>query len=200
MLNNTLNPMTINNSRQFDKSWALFLDRDGVINEEIVGSYVTEWKDFKFCDGALDALRHLSKVFGTIVVVSNQRGVGRGLMTIDTLKEISTNMTQLVEDSGGRIDKVYVSTAISDDDHNRKPNSGMAMQAKEDFPMVDFRRSVIVGNAMSDMEFGKRLAMHTVFITSKFDPVEMPNDLVDEQYPSLLAWAKALVPAEMVSQ
>jgi len=189
---------TFNIQAPIDKSWTLFLDRDGVINIENVGSYITDWKDFSFCEGALEALRHLSEVFGTIVIVSNQRGVGRGIMTLDSLKEISTNMVNAIGEAGGRIDKVYAATSIHEDDHNRKPNSGMAMQAKEDFPMIDFRRSVMVGNAMLDMEFGKRLAMHTVFITTKHDPVQLPHDLIDEQYPSLFAWAKSLTAAEMV--
>jgi len=184
---------------QIDKNWTLFLDRDGVINVENVGSYITNWNEFQFCDGAVEAIKQLSEVFGVVVVVTNQRGVGKGIMTLDDLKEISSNMVQSVNDAGGRIDKVYVATSIHDNDHNRKPNTGMAMQAKEDFPVIDFRRSVMVGNAMPDMEFGKRLGMHTVFITSKFDPVTLPHDLIDEQYPSLFAWAKSLTPAEMVS-
>lgn len=184
---------------QIDKNWTLFLDRDGVINVENVGSYITNWNEFQFCDGAVEAIKQLSEVFGVVVVVTNQRGVGKGIMTLDDLKEISSNMVQSVNDAGGRIDKVYVATSIHDNDHNRKPNTGMAMQAKEDFPVIDFRRSVMVGNAMPDMEFGKRLGMHTVFITSKFDPVSLPHDLIDEQYPSLFAWAKSLTPAEMVS-
>lgn len=184
---------TFNIPAQADKNWTLFLDRDGVINVESLGSYITDWKEFQFCEGALEALRKFADIFGTIVVVSNQRGVGRGLMTIDTLKEISGNMTKEVAASGGRIDRVYVATSVHDTDHNRKPNTGMAMQAKEDFPSIDFRTSVMVGNAMSDMEFGKRLAMHTVFLTTKHEPFQLPHDLIDEQYPSLLAWAKTLI-------
>jgi histidinol phosphatase-like enzyme len=68
----------------------------------------------------------------------------------------------------------------------------MGLQAKEDFSDIDFRRSVMVGNSMGDMEFGKRLNMHTVFLTTKHDPVELPHDLIDEQYPSLLAWEQSL--------
>ena len=184
----------ITNQVQIDRSWTLFLDRDGVINVESVGSYITNWNEFQFCGGALEAIKHLSEVFGTIVVVTNQRGGGRGIMTIEALKEISTNMKTAVAEAGGRIDMVYVATAVQDDDHNRKPNTGMALQAREDFPQIDFRKSVMVGNSMSDMEFGKKLAMHTVFLTTKHEPLELPNDLVDEQYPSLLAWARTLVP------
>src|ERR1700749_2669419 len=106
----------------FDKNWTLFLDRDGVINVETVGSYVTSWSEFKFHDEALQALRALSHVFGTVVVVSNQRGVGRGIMTMDALREINQNMVTGVLEAGGRIDKVYSCTAVSEDDHNRKPN------------------------------------------------------------------------------
>ena len=189
--------MDLKIQNQIDKSWTLFLDRDGVINEEIVGSYITEWKDFRFCEGANEALKQAAELFGTIVVVSNQRGVGKGIMTLDALKVISTNMVNDIVAKGGRVDKVYAATALNDDDHNRKPNTGMAMQAKEDFPNIDFKRSVMVGNALLDMEFGKRLAMHTVFITSKHEPFDLPHDLIDEQYPSLTAWAKTLV-GEMV--
>jgi histidinol-phosphate phosphatase family protein len=184
--------------KEIDKSWTLFLDRDGVINDEIIGSYITEWDEFRFCDGALDALRALNEVFGHIVVVTNQRGVGRGIMSFETLKNISNRMTLEVAQAGGRIDKVYACTAVADTDHNRKPNTGMAIQAKEDFPQIDFRRSVMVGNSLSDMEFGKRMAMHTVFLTTKHAPHQLPHDLIDEQYPSLLAWARSLKAAEVV--
>jgi len=81
---------------------------------------------------------------------------------------------------------------VEDTDHNRKPNTGMALQAREDFPEIDFRHSVMVGNSLSDMEFGKRLAMHTVFLTTKHAPYELPNDLIDEQYDSLKSWTRTL--------
>lgn len=177
-----------------DNSWSLFLDRDGVINEEIHGSYVTNWTEFKFCDGALDALKTANELFGHIIVVTNQRGVGKGIMTLETLKEIHINMVNDIVSVRGRVDKVYACTATDDNDHNRKPNTGMGIQAKEDFPAIDFRRSIMVGNSMSDMEFGKKLGMHTVLLTTKLAPVALPHDLIDEQYPTLDAWAKTLVP------
>ena len=191
-----MNPLEIKS--EIDKSWTLFLDRDGVINIESVGSYITNWSEFNFHDGALDALRSLGRVFGHVVVVSNQRGVGRGIMSMEALREINTNMRMVVAEHGGRIDKVYSCTASTDDDRNRKPNTGMGLQAQEDFPVIDFKRCIMVGNSHSDMEFGKRLSMHTVFLTTKHEPVELPNDLIDEQYTSLQAWAKKLVPAELV--
>jgi histidinol-phosphate phosphatase family protein len=188
----------LNIKPEIDKSWTLFLDRDGVINVESVGSYITTWDEFKFHDGVLDALQTLSKVFGNIIVVSNQRGVGRGIMTMESLKEINSKMRVEVTQHGGKIDRIYSSTAVTDDDHNRKPNTGMGLQAQEDFPSIDFKRSVMIGNSLSDMEFGKRLGMHTVFLTTKHEPFSLPHDLIDEQSSSLQAWAKRLIPAEMV--
>lgn len=180
-----------------DKSWTLFLDRDGVINVEQTGSYVTSWEEFRFCDGAQEALRALQDLFGAIVVVTNQRGVGRGVMSFEALRDINQKMTDAVAGNGGRIDRVYAATAVSDDDHNRKPNIGMALQAREDFPEIDFRKSIMVGNSISDMEFGKRLAMHTVFLTTKHEPFGLPHDLIDEQFESLQAWARTVAPVNL---
>ncbi len=188
----------LNTKPEIDQSWTLFLDRDGVINIESVGSYITSWSEFTFHDGVLDSLRLLSGVFGSIVVVSNQRGVGRGIMGLEALREINTNMKAEVAANGGRIDKVYNATAVLDEDHNRKPNTGMGMQAQEDLPQIDFKKSVMIGNSLSDMEFGKRLSMHTVFLTTKHEPFSLPNDLIDEQYSSLKEWANRLVPAQLV--
>ncbi len=189
---------TFNIQAPVDKTWTLFLDRDGVINEENVGSYVTNWEEFKFCDGVMDALKRLNDIFGTIVVVTNQRGVGKGIMSKESLKDINVRMTSAIADGGGRVDRIYACTAVDNNDHNRKPNTGMAIQAREDYPSIDFKNSVMVGNSPSDMEFGKRLGMHTVFLTTKYEPYQLPHDLVDEQYPSLQEWAKSLKAAEMV--
>lgn len=181
-----------------DKSWTLFLDRDGVINIESVGSYITSWSEFQFHDGALEALRIFSRFFGNIVVVSNQRGVGRGIMTLESLREINSNMRNAIIDNGGRLDKVYSAIAVTDDDHNRKPNTGMGLQAQEDFPNIDFKKSIMIGNSVSDMEFGKRLSMQTVFLTTKHEPFQLPHDLIDQQFASLYECAEYLVPAALV--
>jgi D-glycero-D-manno-heptose 1,7-bisphosphate phosphatase len=182
----------MNKNMIIDNSWTLFLDRDGVINEEILGSYVTSKEEFRFLEGVERSMNALSKLFGTIVVVTNQRGVGREIMTLDTLKEINAHMITGIMQAGGRIDKVYNATSLHDNDHNRKPNTGMGLQAKEDFEHIDFKHSIMVGNSMSDMEFGKRLGMRTVFLNTKVAPLPLPHDLIDEQYPSLMAWEQSL--------
>jgi histidinol-phosphate phosphatase family protein len=184
--------MTLINKPEIDSSWTLFLDRDGVINVESVGSYITDWNEFNFHDGVLDAMKLLGGVFGNIVVVTNQRGVGKGIMSLESLREINSNMIHEVASHGGKIDKVYSCTAILDTDQNRKPNVGMGYQARQDYPAIDFKKSVMVGNSLSDMEFGKRLSMYTVFLTTKHGPFEMPHDIIDEQFASLQEWASSV--------
>lgn len=179
-------------NHKYNKEWTLFLDRDGVINEEIHGSYVTQWEEFKFYEGSLEALGILNKIFGKILIVTNQRGVGRGIMQYKDLIHIHERMQQIVAENGGRIDKVYACTAISDDDNNRKPNTGMAFQAKEDFKDIDFRKSVMVGNNLSDMLFGKKASMYTVFLSTTNKSVRLPNDIIDELHESLKNWADSL--------
>ena len=180
------------NGIAIDSSWTLFLDRDGVLNEEAVGSYITSWPEFIFSEGVLGAIKKLTGLFGTTIIVTNQRGVGRGLMSLETLRDIHRQMRAEIELAGGRIDKIYAATALETGDHNRKPNIGMGIQSREDFPHIDFHKSVIVGNNLSDMEFGKRLGMHTVFLSTTSPAMELPHSLIDEQFETLAAWTASL--------
>jgi D-glycero-D-manno-heptose 1,7-bisphosphate phosphatase len=176
----------------YDHTWSLFLDRDGVINQEIVGNYITHWDDFLFYENTVESLVLLSKIFGNIFVVTNQRGVGKGIMSSNDLIYIHENMKNQIIAAGGKIDQIYACTAIHDEDSNRKPNIGMGLQAKEDFESVDFKKSVMVGNNLSDMLFGKRLQMKTVFISSTNPAFDLPHDLIDEQYDSLAEWTEKI--------
>lgn len=151
---------------RLNKSWTLFLDRDGVINEKIENDYVKSWEQFLFIKGAIESIALLSKVFGRIIIVTNQRGVGKNLMTELDLKSIHNNMLGVIKKSSGLIDKIYYCTQISDSANCRKPNTGMAMLAKNDFPEIDFTKSIIVGDSRTDIDFGRKLGFITVFISS----------------------------------
>jgi histidinol-phosphate phosphatase family protein len=152
----------------FTKEWALFLDRDGVISRRLPDDYVKRWEEFGFLDGVQDALATLGKIFGRIIIVSNQQGVGKGLMGRDTLEMIDSRMKQAIRDAGGRIDASYYCTHLASENHpDRKPSTGMGLKAKADFPEIDFSKSVMVGDSPSDIEFGKNLGMITVFISDE---------------------------------
>lgn len=145
---------------------SLFLDRDGVINRHIIGDYVRTWDDFEFLPGVKEALKIFSGCFRHIFVVTNQRGVGKGLMTENDLEDIHGNMVYEIEKAGGRIDKIYFCADTDEGSINRKPNPGMALKAKEDFPEVDFTKSIMIGDGISDMDFGKSLNMKTILINN----------------------------------
>lgn len=151
---------------KIDTSWTLFLDRDGVINKKLENDYVKHWIEFEFLEHSLDALKQLSPLFGRIVVVTNQQGIGKKLYRTEDLELIHKNMVYEIGYHGGRIDKVYFSPYLDSEKHpTRKPGIGMALNAKADFPEIDFSKSIIIGDSMSDMQFGKSAGMKTIFLS-----------------------------------
>jgi histidinol-phosphate phosphatase family protein len=172
-----------------DQSWTLFLDRDGVINKRVVDDYIKRWEEFEFLPGVTEALKKLHNIFGKILVVTNKQGIGKGLYTANDLDLIHGNMIYEVKKLGGRIDKVYFSPYLQAENHpTRKPGTGMATLAQQDFPEVDFKKSIMVGDSMSDMQFGRSCGMKTVFISEK--PVNDPR--IDYNFGSLLQFSEAL--------
>lgn len=177
---------------EVDKDWTLFLDRDGVINDERVGEYVLDWSQFIFSKGVLDVFKKLSERFGRVVIVSNQRGVGRGLMTEAALQSIHLEMQREVEIVGGRIDRIYYCTEKDDRCFFRKPNPGMAFRAVQDFPDIDLQRSLMVGNKRSDMRFGRAAGMFTAFLATTNPETPFPHPDIDLRFDSLAGFAEAL--------
>jgi histidinol-phosphate phosphatase family protein len=175
-----------------DKTWTLFLDRDGVINHEKKEDYILNWDEFIFYDGVKEAMKIFNERFGTIVMVTNQRGVGKGLMSIDDLHNIHQNMTKEIVELGGRVDNIYYCTSMDNDSPNRKPNAGMALQAKEHFPEIDFNKSMMVGNKPSDMQFGRNAGIKTVFVATTNPEVAFPNPLIDFRFNNLIEFANAI--------
>ncbi|MBS1625897.1 MAG: HAD-IIIA family hydrolase [Bacteroidetes bacterium] len=164
-----------------DKKWTLFLDRDGVINLHYPKDYVKTWDEFFFLEGAIDAIVRFSQIFGKIIVVTNQQGVAKGKMTEDTLRNIHLNMLSEIEAAGGRIDSIYAATVMADNDPEgiRKPRIGMALQAQQDFPEIDFAKSLIVGDSISDMQFGRNAGMFTVMLSDREHSDAVESLLVD---------------------
>ncbi len=178
--------------KNIDKNWTLFLDRDGVINVEKFEDYIYTYDEFVFYDGVLEALKIATGKFGRIVVATNQRGVGRGLMSEEALIDIHQKMQQDVAQAGGEINKIYYCISLDNESSCRKPNPGMAASAKEEFPEIDFSRSIMVGNNISDMDFGRNAGMHTVFLTTTHPQHAKPTASIDLVFDSLYHFAKAL--------
>jgi len=132
----------------------LLLDRDGVVNRWLPGDYVRTWDQFAFLPGIRECLRKWAARFPVIAVVSNQRGVGKGMMTREELDAVHARMLSEVHRTGGRIDGVYVCTALSDKDPRRKPNPGMYEEVMRDFPAA--HKAVMVGDSDYDRDFAAR--------------------------------------------
>ena len=171
----------------------LFLDRDGVINVRLVGDYIKNWDEFKFEEGVLEAIKIFIKHFDTILVVSNQQGISKGLMSEDDLNSIHTKMKQEIIKAGGRIDEIYYCKALSKENNFcRKPSVGMGLKARKQFKNIRFKESVMVGDSISDMKFGKRLKMQTVFISTSIQDTRKNFRLINKRFDSLIDYAKYL--------
>lgn len=164
----------------------MFLDRDGVINRYIEGGYVCSWSDFEWMPNVRQTLADMAKRYDRIFVVTNQQGVGKGCFSQAILDDIHNRMLDGIKDAGGKIDKIYCCTALaSENSPNRKPNIGMLLQAKHDFPEIDFSRSVMIGDAQSDMLMGYRAGMRCVYITRNNPIPDKVRDYTDIYISSL---------------
>jgi histidinol-phosphate phosphatase family protein len=186
-----LEKSNIKNSILKAKNWTLFLDRDGVINRRINNDYVKKVEEFEFLEGVVECLVYCSKIFQRIIVVTNQQGIGKGLMSEDDLNKVHNFMLSEIHKSGGQIDQVYFSPFLeSDKSNSRKPAIGMASKAKHDFPEIDFSRSIMVGDSFSDMMFGKNAGMFTVFTIPELldENIGQYTDIVVDGLKSFREW------------
>ena len=168
--------------------WTLFLDRDGVINRRIVDDYVKQWEDFEFLPGVLESFHIFAQYFKRVFIVTNQQGIGKGLMTEDALQEVHLKAKEEIEAMGCPIDAIYFCPSLAaENSPRRKPNPGMAHQAKGEFPEINLSKSIMVGDSPSDMEFGHNAEMRTVFIGERKLSIQ-----VDTRFKSLFDFAKSL--------
>jgi histidinol-phosphate phosphatase family protein len=181
----------LKNLKNIDSSWTLFIDRDGVVNDEKHDDYIHTWDEFKFYEGVKEAFEIFNKKFGVIVMITNQRGVAKGLTKIEDLQLIHKNMLQEIEMANGRIDRIYYCTDMESE--NRKPNPGMGLQAIKDFPAIDLLKSVMIGNTLSDMKFGRNLGVAiTIFLPTTRKDIPLDHEDIDLVFNDLISVAKAL--------
>jgi D-glycero-D-manno-heptose 1,7-bisphosphate phosphatase len=143
----------------------VFLDRDGILNEKMPEHrYVTRWDEFRVLPGVPEALRRLSEAGLRVVVVSNQRGIAKGLYTAADLEAMHAKFQSLLALEGARIDAFFICPHEMDECNCRKPLPGLFEQAVAQFPQITAATSVMIGDAPSDIEFGRRLGMKTIFV------------------------------------
>jgi len=176
-----------------DKTWTLFLDRDGVINVRLIDDYVNNPDDFIFVEGVLEAIRDLSEKFGRIVIVTNQQGIGKGLMTESELEKVHNKMLAEINKFGGKIDRIYFSPFRKEENNiTRKPQIGMALQARKEFPNINFKKSIMIGDSISDILFGKKLKMKTVFVSDDVSLINKNFRIIDFTVKSLYEFSEKI--------
>jgi D-glycero-D-manno-heptose 1,7-bisphosphate phosphatase len=143
---------------------AVFLDRDGVINENLDGTYVMEWEEFSFLPGAVAAIAEISRAAYPIVVVTNQQGIGKGVMTIAGLEAIHTEMRVAIEGGGGKLEAVlYCPHLEAEACVCRKPRPGMLQRAAQELGL-DLARSFFVGDSLSDVAAARAAKCQPVLV------------------------------------
>ena len=132
---------------------ALFLDRDGVINEDV--GYVYRCEDFVFKEGIFAALREFAKSGYALVVVTNQSGIGRGYYTLEQFDELCKFMLGEFEKEGVKIEKIYFCPHAPETLCDcRKPKPGMLLKAANELN-IDLARSIMIGDKDSDVQAGQ---------------------------------------------
>ncbi|HEX3699106.1 MAG TPA: HAD family hydrolase [Phenylobacterium sp.] len=161
---------------------ALFLDRDGVLNED--RGFVARWEDFAWIEGAREAVAAFNRAGWLVIVVTNQSGVGRGYYTEAQMHALHGRMAEGLAEAGGHIDAFYFAPhhpeAPSDayrhpDPPDRKPNPGMILRALSEWP-IDRARSVLVGDKGSDVEAAVRAGVRGLL----FPGGDLRRFLIDE--------------------
>jgi D-glycero-D-manno-heptose 1,7-bisphosphate phosphatase len=143
----------------------VFLDRDGVLNRKAPeGEYVARWEDFEILDGVIGALGRLHRAGLRTIVVTNQRGVALGRYTTADVEALHARFQESLRAAGARLDAIFVCPHNHGACNCRKPLPGLFEQAAAQFPGIAAARSVMIGDSLVDMEFGKRLGMPTILI------------------------------------
>lgn len=156
----------------------LFLDRDGVINYKIDG-YVQYFSEFNFIEGVLESISDLTDYFDRIIIVTNQQGIGKQLMTEKELLELHSEMLKEIEKNGGKIDKIYYCPHLATIDCNcRKPEPGMLKKAKQDFKEIIFEKSILLGDSDTDIEAAEKVGVQSVKVCSKYTLTHWTRDFL----------------------
>jgi D-glycero-D-manno-heptose 1,7-bisphosphate phosphatase len=147
----------------------VFLDRDGVINVNR-RDYVKSREEFIFLPFVLEAIKLLNQNDFSVMIISNQSAIGRGIITEEILLDIHQKMLKLIQNAGGTIEKIYYCPhKPSDDCHCRKPKPGMFLQAKKEFD-IDLKQTYFVGDNITDFQAAQNADCKFIFVdTGMYD-------------------------------
>jgi D-glycero-D-manno-heptose 1,7-bisphosphate phosphatase len=158
----------------------IFLDRDGVINRKPADKdYVKNWSEFHFLNGAIEALGLLTKSGYDIYVITNQRGVARGLMHEHDLKAIHGKLEEELEKHGAKLKQIYYCPHGRDDGCDcRKPKPGMLFRAASEHN-INLTKAIFIGDNESDLQAGHSASCTTVLVTPEKSLLNIVNSMIE---------------------
>ncbi|MEM4259549.1 MAG: HAD family hydrolase [Candidatus Pacearchaeota archaeon] len=144
---------------------AIFLDRDGIINEHDPQKdyYIVSWDKFKFIPGTKEAIAKLSRTDYLIFIITNQQAIGKGLMSIEDLNKIHENMLNEIRSVGGRIDRIYYCPHLENQCNCRKPSPMLIDIAVKEFNL-NLGESWVIGDSEMDIIMGRARGCRTILI------------------------------------
>jgi D-glycero-D-manno-heptose 1,7-bisphosphate phosphatase len=159
------------------KTPAIFIDRDGTINQEV--GYIGQVKDLRLIPGSAEAIRLVNQSGRKVVVISNQSGVARGYFDEQVVETINTALIKMLEAEQARVDGIYYCPhhlkgypPYNIDCSCRKPASGMLLQAAEDLNL-DLTQSAVIGDKYTDVLTGHRLGIPGLLVRTGFGEGEI---------------------------
>ncbi len=172
----------------------VFLDRDGTLNvKPPAGEYVERADDLVLLPGAGEAVRMLNRAGIWTGVVTNQRGVALGRMSVADLDAVHDRLLALLAGDGAALDAIYSCVHAAQECDCRKPRPGMLLRAREEHPGLDFARSAIVGDSLNDIEAGRNVGVRTMLIEADGGERSPAAELADDVVPDLLGAARLLL-------
>ena len=152
------------------------IDRDGVINRDL-GTYVTRLDQFEPIPGSLEAIAELRRRGHSIVIITNQGGIEKGLMTPSDVDSIHNYMLDLLGNAGcTSIDAIYYSESSNKKDYYAKPNVGMFKRCQDEFKHIKFNQGFYVGDKMSDLKAAVKIGARPVLVRTGYGS-ETENEL-----------------------
>lgn len=153
---------------------AVFIDRDGVINENR-SDYVKSWDEFILLPGVIRPLRKLARNHHAVVIVSNQSAIGRGIVSRSRVDDINDRMLDVIHAVGGRVDGVYYCPHHPDEVCEcRKPRPGLFLQAAQQLGL-DLESSFIIGDALSDVQAALEVGSVPILVLTGRGKEELPK-------------------------
>lgn len=168
---------------------AVFLDRDGVINQKAPeGRYVTRWEDFHLLPGAAEGIAQLNRAGFCVIVVTNQRCVAKGLLTEEELEILHLRMTNQLAQCGATIDDIYYCPhELEPPCRCRKPKPGMLLEAARS-RNLDLAASWMIGDSDCDIQAGKNAGCRTaLLLDEKFSAMEPEGETATSVEPDVVA-------------